>query len=120
MKRKEAAQHVGTYGFVVVKNGRSFPCNILRVTRSEVVAQETDHDEWPYTVRAVPLAEVAWIFSGTEADQWTVDEGNFMKKGAAQVFTYLRGQLNEEDLLARPLAQGAVPEIPGALLGTVS
>lgn len=108
-KQEEMKQYVGEYVFLVVEGGRSFPCDVVRVDGDEVAAIETDHDEWPYSVRKVNICEIARVITRDEGDHWTEDwkrapeqEADWMRRGATEFFTYLRGELNGEDLLARP------------------
>lgn len=109
----ELKSHLGQYVFLIVEGGRSFPCHVLRVTETEVLVQETDHDEFPLTMRRVPLGQVVHVVQGDSVDEAMkeiADPSRFVPAevatlpcGAAEVFTVWRGELNSEDLLAHPL-----------------
>lgn len=120
MRAEEMSAHLGKYVFLVVEGDRSFPCDVLRVEGDEVIALETDHDEWPLSLRRVPLDRIVYAFQAHDVDRalqvihlddpdgmpwWTSKKLHGLMLSPADVFTCLRAKFNDETLLARPKKQ---------------
>lgn len=123
MKAEEMAPCVGKHVFLVIPGGRSVACDVLKVKDGRVYAIEVNCDDWPFKYIEILCADISYCLPAddveremnrehTPADpgQFVIasrpdlaDEEGWWYASPADLFGALRGWLNDEDGLGRPL-----------------
>lgn len=122
MKYDDMKSFEGKHVFLVLRDRRSVACDVLKVDRDRVCAIETNCDHWPFEYVEAPLEDVVYVLAEEDVDERVglkrhpADPAKFKIDGhpdaadlrlwyhtPADLFGELRGWLNGEDPLGRPL-----------------
>lgn len=122
MKYEELKPFEGKHVFLVMRGRRSVACDLLKVDKDRVCAIETNCDHWPFEYVEAPPEDVVYVLAEEDVDgrvereRHPSDPSRFKIDGRADgddrelwyhtpadLFGELRGWLNHEDPLGRPL-----------------